>query len=147
MGGQDIHWDETAVMAGKKFGNKVWNIARFVMTKTDKISAEKNFNPEHADDKAIIEKLNAAKESVEKDIDSYQFGQALHTLYDFIWHEFADKYIELSKGREDEDSKKVLGHVLHSIIKMLHPFMPHLTEAIYQNIPDRKKDFLMVEEW
>lgn len=147
MGGQDIHWDETAVMAGKKFANKVWNIARFVMTKTDKISTVKNFSPEHPDDKAIIEKLNVMKESVEKDIDSYQFGQALHTLYDFIWHEFADKYIELSKNRTDEEVKITLGHVLLSILKLLHPFMPHLTETIYQNLPGKEKDFLMIEEW
>ena len=85
--------------------------------------------------------------SVEKDIDAYEFGQALHTLYDFVWHEFADKYIEESKKRNDIESQRVLYYCLLEILKMLHPFMPHLTEEIYQNLPQKNKELLMIEEW
>lgn len=99
------------------------------------------------EDKEILEKLSKTKKSVSKNIDAYEFGQAIHELYEFIWHDFADKYIELSKNRNDNESQKVLIHALFEILKMLHPFMPHLTEEIYQNIPNKEKGFLMIENW
>ena len=149
MGGQDMYWDETAVMAGKKFANKVWNIARFVLSKQNGIAncqlpIANNLLKE---DKEILEKLSKTKKSVSKNIDAYEFGRAIHELYEFIWHDFADKYIELSKNRNDNESQKVLIHALFEILKMLHPFMPHLTEEIYQNIPNKEKGFLMIENW
>jgi len=148
MGTQDIHWDEAAVVAGKKFANKVWNIVRFVQGQVgDHKLMVNNFKPKENEDKEILEKLENTKKAVEKGIDAYEFGPALHSLYDFVWHEFADKYIELSKKRADEDSKKALAKVMLDILKLLHPFMPHLTEEIYQNLPDRKKEFIMIEEW
>ncbi len=148
MGGQDIHWDENAVMAGKKFANKVWNIARFVLLQNDGLEIDGGgINPKNPENKEIIEKLNAAKKLVSEQIDTYEFGQALHTLYDFVWHDFADKYIELSKNHGDEETKKVLYSSLIGILKMLHPFMPHLTEEIYQSLPQKNKEFLMIEEW
>jgi len=147
MGGQDIKWDETAVVAGKKFANKFWNISRFVLQQTGGKKFKKEIKAETDEDKEILEKLNNTKELINKSIDEYQFGQALHTLYDFIWHDFADKYIELSKKREDETAKQVLDHVLMNILKMLHPFMPHLTEEVYQNLPNKDKDLLMIESW
>ena len=94
-----------------------------------------------------MEKLAATKKSVSEQIDAYEFGQALHTLYDFTWHEFADKYIELSKNRTDDNAKIILYSSLLEILKMLHPFMPHLTEEIYQNLPKKEKEMLMIEEW
>jgi valyl-tRNA synthetase len=149
MGNQDIHWDEAAVIAGKKFANKVWNISRFVLSKQNGIT---NYqlpmtNDLKNEDKEILEKLKETKKAVTDEIEKYEFGQALHTLYDFIWHEFADKYIELSKKRGDEGAKKVLYQVLLEILKTLHPFMPHLTEEIYQNLPEKKAEFLMIEKW
>ncbi len=148
MGGQDIHWDENAVIAGKKFANKVWNIARFVLLQTAGLEiADENVKPKNPENKEIVEKLKATKKLVEKNIDAYEFGQALHALYDFVWHDFADKYIEFTKNRADEETKKVLYSSLIGILKMLHPFMPHLTEEIHQNLPQKNKELLIIEEW
>ena len=148
MGGQDIHWDENSVIAGKKFANKVWNIARFILQKTTELkTATDGLQAAEKENKEILEKLKAAKNAVSGQIDAYEFGQALHTLYDFIWHEFADKYIETSKKQDNEESKQVLNYSLLEILKMLHPFMPHLTEEIYQNLPQKNKELLMIEEW
>ncbi|MDD5430764.1 MAG: valine--tRNA ligase [Candidatus Pacebacteria bacterium] len=140
MGNQDIKWDETAVMGGKKFANKLWNIARFILQQ--EIKSE----PDIKNDSGLLEKLEQTKKAVGEQIDSYDFGQALHTLYDFIWHDLADKYIEMSKN--DENLKAIISKiVLKDILKILHPFMPHITEEIYQNLPDKEKDLLMIEEY
>ncbi len=148
MGGQDIHWDETAVIAGKKFANKVWNIARFVLQQTSNPQLTINkLQLKNTENKEIIAKLLETKKSVEKYLDGYEFGQALHILYDFIWHDLADKYIESSKKLNDEESEQTLYYCLVEILKLLHPFMPHLTEEIYQNLPSKNKDLLMVENW
>lgn len=135
MGTQDIHWDESAVMAGKKFANKLWNVARFVQGRIGelKIKNEK-IKTDQAEDKVIIEKLEKLKKSSEKKIKNYEFGQALHDIYDFIWHDFADKYVEESKKRDDENVKMVLGQALLESLKILHPFMPFVTEEIYQRL-------------
>ena len=155
MGTQDIHWDEAAVMAGKKFANKLWNIARFVLMR---VGSEKldvggrdishlTSHISHAGDQEILEKLAATKKSVEHGIKNYELGQALHALYDFIWHEFADKYIEASKKREDEEIKQALGYILAEIIKILHPFMPFITEEIWQKLPIENKKSVIITPW
>ena len=156
MGGQDIHWSEEHVMAGKKFANKLWNITRFVITQTENSKFE-TLNSEQIqklnlsnEDKEILEKLRQTKQSVNKNIDAYEFGQAIHTLYDFVWKEFADKYVEISKSQianseSRENTQKILYYALYEILKLLHPFMPFITEEIYQNIPDKKKEFLMID--
>lgn len=146
MGNQDIHWDEAAVMAGKKFANKVWNIARFVLSKIDETPIAL-VKATHKDDKLILKKLATAKKSIEKDLATYQCGQALHTLYDFIWHDFADVYIEAVKPRTDANASKILGYLLLQILILLHPFMPHLTETLYQSLPHKNKKYLIIEEW
>lgn len=150
MGGQDIHWAEEHVMAGKKFSNKLWNIARFVLQNENQKSDYKNpeeFSNLTKEDKEILKKLEETKKSVNKDIDEYNFGQALHTLYDFIWHDFADVYVEYSKNKNNNEVKQILYYVLVQILKTLHPFMPFVTEEIYQNLPSKNTDFLMIDKW
>lgn len=147
MGGQDIHWDESAVVAGGKFVTKLWNIARFILQKAGDMNKQQITDlPEllEQEDKNIILKFQQTKESVDQCINDYQFGQALHELYDFIWHDFADAYIEQSKKRDDETAQKILFHILTEILKILHPFMPFATEAIWEKMPG-KKDLLIVE--
>lgn len=151
MGGQDIHWDENAVIAGKKFANKVWNMARFVLGRigpsAEALAKADNINVKMPENKKFLEKLKTTKKSVSEQIDAYEFGPALHTLYDFVWHEFADKYIELAKKQTDNETKETLSAALLEILKMLHPFMPHLTEEIYQNLPNKEKEMLMIEKF
>jgi valyl-tRNA synthetase len=141
MGSQDVHWDETAVMAGKKFANKVWNIARFILQEETDSS-----EPDLTKDEGLLQKLDETKKQTSELIDKYEFGQALHILYDFIWHELADKYIEISK--QNKNIKKIIAKiVLKDILKLLHPFMPHLTEEIYQKLPQKGEKLLMIEKW
>ncbi|HEY4499974.1 MAG TPA: class I tRNA ligase family protein, partial [Candidatus Paceibacterota bacterium] len=124
----------------------VWNIARFVLGKIGEAPIAP-VKAVHKDDKLILKKLASAKKSIEKDLAAYQCGQALHTLYDFIWHDFADVYIETTKQRTDADAVKVLGYVLLQILILLHPFMPHLTETLYQSLPHKNAKYLIIEEW
>ncbi|PIR57749.1 MAG: valine--tRNA ligase [Parcubacteria group bacterium CG10_big_fil_rev_8_21_14_0_10_38_31] len=153
MGNQDMKFDESHLLAGKKFANKLWNIARFVLQNANEKIKDQNaklqFKMENLtkEDKEILEKLDAVTKSVNKDIEEYNFGQALHTLYDFIWHDFADVYIEYSKSKETEDVKKVLYLSLTSILKLLHPFMPFITEEIWGTVPVKDKKPLIIETW
>jgi len=143
MGGQDIKFDESHLLAGKKFANKLWNIARFVVSNPPNSEQSPNLSKE---DKEIYEKLEQVINSVTEDVNNYNFGQALHIIYDFVWHDFADKYIERSKTRKDEECKNVLSSVLASALKLLHPFMPFITEEIWSTVPD-KTSLLIVEQW
>lgn len=162
MGGQDIRWTEEHVVAGKKFCNKIWNAARFVLlnaTAPEDYPSEINFSDLIGEfDKKIVESLEETQKIVEERIENFEFGQALHSLYEFFWHQFCDDYIENSKKQPNNE---ILGHVLASSLKLLHPFMPFITEEIYQNLFTRRsfneggpinppaggKNMLMIEKW
>lgn len=161
MQNQDMHWAEESLVAGKKFLNKIWNASRFVMQRTE----DKNFEITDSEslpnleedklteaDKEIIDKLNNIIKNTDKNIEEYQFGQSLHNLYDFFWHDFCDNYLESAKNQiEDESLKentqKILLHVLINSIKLLHPFIPFATEEIWRMVPINKKQLLIVESW
>ncbi len=147
MGNQDIRWDEAAVFAGKKFANKIWNASRFVLGRVSINEARKLTKPVTPADKAIIAALKKTKKTVESSIKKYEFGPALHTLYEFFWHEFCDIYLEESKNQQDRNTDALLLCILLDSLKMLHPFMPHITEEIYQKLPLEDKSWLIVESW
>ena len=153
MGNQDIHWSEEHVVAGRKFANKIWNASRFVLNPlTNKIKMVNKPKPKTAADKKIIVKLQKTQKEIGGQIEKYAFGQALHKLYDFFWHDFCDKYIEESKKQMTNDKLKkstseILFYVLLSSLKLLHPFMPFITEEIYQQLPIKNKNLLMIEKW
>jgi len=147
MGGQDIKWADEHVLAGQKFANKLWNIARFILVKTKDASIPQK--PADIKDETtvrIIQDLDTLTREVERQIEVYDFGQALHDIYEFVWHEFADKYIEYSKNKDDEETKHALSFVLTRIVVLLHPFMPFVTEEIWSHLPNRR-GLLMVEKW
>jgi valyl-tRNA synthetase len=114
---------------------------------TEKLNS-KNFSPA---DKKIIKKLEETTDSINKNLQKFEFGQASHLIYDFFWHDFCDEYIEVSKseiGKEKSETKNVLSYILLSSLKLLHPFVPFITEEIYQKLPIKnKKEFLMIETW
>ena len=149
MGGQDMKFDESHLLAGKKFANKLWNIARFVLQQTSTSKPQPKIENISKENKEILEKLNKTIISVSGDIENYDFGQALHTLYDFVWHEYADKYIEYAKTKDSEETKEILLSSLLIILKLLHPFMPFITEEIWSMISDNSdgKKMLIIEEW
>ena len=138
MGGQDIKWAEEHVIAGKKFCNKIWNAARFVLQ-----NKNLNTNKKTPADKKILAQLQKTQKDVPKLIDKYDFGQALHILYDFFWHDFCDVYLEESKKNPNPE---VLSHVLKESLKLSHPFMPFITEKIWGEMPD-SKNLLIIERW
>jgi len=150
MGAQDMHWSEEHAIAGKKFANKLWNITRFVLNNVpvSQFSNRAKSSFKFSGNRTIIKKLNRTQAKAEQLIQTYQFGQALHLIHDFVWHEFADKYVEASKKNLTGERQQTLGRCLLTIIKLLHPFMPFVTEEIYQQLPIKKvRKLLLVEQW
>jgi valyl-tRNA synthetase len=146
LGGQDIHFNEDVLIMGKKFCNKLWNISRYVLLKSgDDVFLALPETLGDNENGAIIEKLNFVSEEVTKKLQSYEFGQAAHDLYDFVWHDFADKYIEASKDSESDETKAVLLHCIKTILQLLHPFMPFISEELWKNYG--QKNLLLVSEW
>jgi valyl-tRNA synthetase len=164
MGNQDIKFVQDNIIMGKKFCNKIWNATRFVLSKNSnvkiqvptksQISKSKTTNT----DKKILKQLDKTTKSVNSDLEKFKFGRAAHTLYDFFWHDFCDKYLEESKkhfarrslgeGGRDENTQRILIYVLLNSLRLLHPFIPFITEEIYQQLPIKdKKKSLMIEKW
>jgi len=142
MGNQDMRFAEDDIVMGKKFCNKVWNASRFILQ-----DANKEYSLTKPKGK-IVKQLEKTIKSVNKDIESFKFGKASHTLYDFFWHDFCDKCLEEAKDKKGEETTKTLLYVLKNSLIMLHPFIPFLTEEIYQRLPIKdKKPSLMVETW
>jgi len=155
MGGQDIRFTEDNIVMGRKFCNKLWNATRFVLQQISNSKLKtQNSKPQFKTknlttaDKKILGALDKTIESVNKNLESFRFGQAAHLLYNFFWHDFCDRYIEKSKKQNDEKTKKILLYTLLTSLKLLHPFIPFITEEIYQKLPIKDKEqCLMVEEW
>ena len=136
----------------RNFANKIWNASRFLMMN---LTIDKCELPEklELEDKWILSKLNPAIGEITENMDKYELGVAAQKIYDFIWDDYCDWYIELTKTRlqgDDEDSKvraqQVLCYVLTDMLKLLHPFMPFITEEIWQALP-HEGDFLMLSQW
>ena len=152
--GNDMRYDEDRLLASRNFANKLWNASRFVLMNIDE-SDDLDFDGKNLtlEDKWVLKRLNQVIEDVSKNLDKYEIGMAADRIEDFIWNEYCDWYIEFAKIRlygDDEDAKanvkKVLLYVLKSMLILLHPFMPFITEEIYSSLPN-KKDMLIVEEW
>ncbi|MBN2883266.1 MAG: valine--tRNA ligase, partial [Clostridia bacterium] len=153
--GNDLRLSEQKLQAGRNFANKIWNAARFVLMNFDdepdfsKISNE-NFTDA---DKWILSRLNSTVREVTANLEKYEIGIALSKVYEFIWEEFCDWYIELVKPRlYDRDSEGrleaqyVLNKVLCDSMKLLHPFMPFVTEEIYQSLINNDES-IMISKW
>ncbi|MFH0863606.1 MAG: valine--tRNA ligase [Candidatus Gottesmanbacteria bacterium] len=140
----DIAVSEDKIRAMRNFTNKIWNAARFVLSSpTTAMSNQPSAT--NSDDKWILEELNKTINSVTDSIDKYRFGQAAEDLYEFFWHTFCDKYIEMTKKRQNE-AQSTLVYVLETSLKLLHPFMPFITEEIYQLLPKHDKS-IMISSW
>lgn len=146
--GQDMKFSEDNILMGKKFANKIWNASRFVLRQINKTKTAgqlpKKLSPA---DKRILKQFKTTNQKVTKDLENFHFGQAAHLLYDFFWHDFCDKYIEASKKQNTAQTNQVLAYLLLNSLKLLHPFTPFVTETIYQKLPFKEKEFLMIEDW
>lgn len=150
--GQDIRWDEAAVIAGRKFCNKIWNAGRFVISRIEDQTILKTPIQKTPADRKIIKNLKTAKQKVSKNIENFKFGQALHEIYDFFWHDYCDVYLEQSKKQLTDlklrkTTEQILISTLIESLKILHPFMPFITEEIYQKLSIKNKKMIIVESW
>ena len=143
--GTDIRFDTEKVASTWNFINKLWNASRYVLMNLDNFD---NYTLDNLSisDKWILTKLNETVKTVRKHMDKYDFNVVGDTLYSFIWDDFCDWYIELSKINMNDTTKSVLIKVLKSTLKMLHPFMPYVTEEIYLKLPNIK-DSIMISSY
>ena len=154
--GNDLRVGESKLEASRNFANKLWNAARFVMTSLEGVDASSlagwydlpeqkgpqpngSTLPAHSprQDRWIIHRLNLATSSVKRSLSTYEICEAQQTIYEFLWGDFCDWYIEMAKIRlraGDSSPLRVLAHVLERTLRLLHPFMPFITEEIWQNL-------------
>ena len=140
--GNDMRFTEEKLESSRNFANKIWNAARFIHMNIDGFDV-KNELPESLtlEDQWIVSALNTVTKEVTENLEKYELGIAVQKLYDFIWDQFCDWYIELAKTRlmaKDETSvgaRQVLVWTFTSILKLMHPFMPYITEEIWQTMP------------
>ena len=152
--GNDMRFSEKKIIASRNFANKVWNASRFMLMNIEKADLTgvtlEELTPA---DRWILSKANTLVKDVTENMENYDFGVAVAKLYDFIWEEFCDWYIEMVKPRlyNEEDASKAaalftLKEVLSIALKLLHPYMPFITEEIFCSLQD-EEDSIMVSEW
>ena len=144
--GNDMRLNEAKMEASRNFANKLWNAARYVMSSLDRRGTTDDWHwpPQavHLEDRWIVSRMNRVVEQVDRFMEEFQFGEAQRVLHDFLWGEYCDWYLEMSKVRlrSDGDSATsplpMLTYVLERLLRLLHPFMPFITEDIHQTLAD-----------
>ncbi len=158
--GNDVKLGEKKIESMRNFGNKLWNIARFIKMNMEFFNKNgikiKEFNPRQDrsnlqnPDKKILTQLGMLVRGVTKEIDNFRFAKAAERLYEFIWHEFADKYIEDSKEKlrqNDQMTLAILLYIFKICLTLLHPFMPFITEEIFSQLDHEGKRPLIISPW
>lgn len=146
--GMDLRYDEEKVKSTWNFINKLWNASRYVLMNLEGFKKEDvDYNNLSLSDKWILEKLNSLVISVRDSMEKYEFHNVGNELYRFIWEDYCDWYIELSKISLNNTTKSVLLKVLTVVLKMLHPFMPYVTEEIYQMLPIKDEKSIMISSY
>jgi valyl-tRNA synthetase len=147
IGSTDTRWNDNQVEAYRNFANKIWNAARFCLMNSEGASVGKGFESPRDEwalhDRWIMSRLNQTARAVNEAINAYQFHEAVQTLYHFFWDDFCDWYIELSKQEvsaeaatpERDAARSRLLTVLEQALRLLHPFMPYITEELWQRLP------------
>ncbi len=145
--GNDMRLNEKKIEASRNFANKLWNAARFVLSNAAGDAALEQWRdpkPSHREDRWILSRLNRAVTQTNRGMEEYQFGEAQRAAHDFLWNEYCDWYLEMAKIRlrsRDRSAIPTLVHVLERTLRLLHPFMPFITEEIWQTLtaalPDR----------
>lgn len=153
--GLDLRFDETKIESSWNYLNKIWNISRYVLMNLGDDYKETTINPKKLNlaSKFILTKLNQTITSVDYNMDKYEFGEAAKTLYNFVWNDFASWYVEISKVdlqsndlENKQMTKNVLVYTLRSIVQLLHPFIPFITEEIYQALP-HEEESITISAW
>jgi valyl-tRNA synthetase len=154
-GAQDLKFSEEKLLSSRNFANKIWNASRFVTMNLDGYVPGEPV-PATVADRWILSRLADLASRVDEGLDTYEFGETARALYDFFWSEYCDWYIELAKnrlaagGEQRLAVQRVLVFVLDSALRLLHPMMPFVTEAIWRNLPlpeNRQAASLMIADW
>ncbi len=157
--GRDITLSEKRIEGYRAFCNKIWNATRFILMNIGEDFTPKEIKTEELEsfDKWILHRLNIVIQDITRALQEYKFNEAAHAIYDFWWHEFCDWYLELTKQRvyaKDEEAKRssetakqVLFHILKSGLKLLHPFMPFITEEIWSKIKEPDEEKIIISQW
>ena len=139
--GNDLRFTENRLEAGRNYANKIWNASRFVISQLEgkhDLEGWSNVTPEHREDRWIISRLDRVTADVNRALESFELGDAQQRLHEFIWNDYCDWYIEMAKIRVRNGSEPsplpTLAHVLECILRLLHPFMPFITEEIWQTL-------------
>ena len=142
--GMDLRYDEEKVKSTWNFINKLWNASRFVLLNLEEFKKE-NYTLDNLSlsDEWILTKLNSLIKNVRNHMEKYEFNVVGSELYNFIWSDFCDQYIELAKTNMNDTTKSVLLHTLTCILKMLHPFMPYVTDEIYNMLSIRDESIMI----
>ena len=142
--GNDLRFTENRLEAGRNYANKIWNASRFVMSALEGKSGLEgwsNVSPVHREDRWIISRLDRVTADVNRALESFELGDAQQRLHEFIWNDYCDWYIEMAKIRLRKGSEPsplpTLAHVLERILRLLHPFMPFITEEVWQALKAR----------
>jgi len=141
--GKDAALSEEKIQGYRNFCNKLWNVSRFILGQLPEDYSPAPLEVKTLADKWLLGKLAATGQSVTEDIEEYRFSEAGAAVYSFIWNDFADWYIEASKGEANLD---LLVHVLQIVLQLVHPFAPYVSEAIWQKMPWQKQN-LIVSAW
>ena len=143
--GNDLKIGEEKIVAYRNFTNKIWNAARFVLANREIKTKNLKLKAIHPDDKWILGETKKTTRRVTNFIEKYRFDLAAEEIYQFFWNIFCDKYIEMSKKRREE-AQPTLVYVLETSLKLLHPFMPFITEEIWQMLPGKRQP-LIISPW
>ncbi len=145
--GTDMRFDEDKIKATWNYINKIWNASRFVLANIEDIQ-DLDFKDLKDIDKWILTKYAEMLKVVRKFMERFEFNNAGSIIYDFVWSNFCDNYIEMAKySLNDSNTKKVLGYILTGILKVLHPFMPFVTCEIYNMLPIKDSEDIMISEY
>ena len=153
--GNDQSVSEEKIRGMRNFANKLWNMGRFISMNFESINTkipiyDASMKLTHSNDKKIISDVQSIIAAVSKNMEAYRYSDAAKKIYEFAWHKFADVYIEMNKERfksGDQQALAVLRHVFFMILKLLHPFMPFVTEEVYQKMPGWDGTPLIVSSW
>jgi len=157
-GVQDLKFDDEKLLSSRNFANKIWNASRFVLMNVEGYESSPEVpQPTNVADKWILARLAQLSENVTRGLDTYQFGEVARDLYEFFWSQYCDWYIEFSKSRLQSDdaadrrmAQHVLVYVLDNALRLLHPFMPFITDEIWRMLPLDHTDAaasIMVAQW
>jgi valyl-tRNA synthetase len=147
--GNDSRLSEEKIGGFRNFANKLWNICRFSLLTIDEIDFSQNTKPWTLSDRWILSRFDRLVKDVTNDLENYHFSQAGEKLRDFSWNDLADWYLEIAKKEKNKEKDSVLSHVILNLLKLWHPFMPFVTEALWQEIgvPVEKTNLLIASRW